>query len=105
MKLDRLASTTQRPSGESSERARSVAPEQIRRVEAQEGIEGDRERSIQQEIATIDPKAIGSFAGEEQVRAGVHRLAARLVVGGGDVANLLKLSVLSARVGKVDESA
>ena len=42
MKLDRLASTTQRLSQESLARARYVAGERIRRVEALEGVEGDR---------------------------------------------------------------
>ena len=51
MKLTRLSSTTQRTTRESSERVRPVDNEQVRRVEVMDGIEGDRQRTLQQEIA------------------------------------------------------
>ena len=65
MKLDRLASTTQRLSRESIERARHVAGERIRRVDALEGVEGDRQRSLQQEMgkSTRAPSAPSMAAG------------------------------------------
>ena len=54
MKLPSLASTTQHPTRESVERVRH-ADEQVRRVELMEGVEGDRQRSLQQELAEIEP--------------------------------------------------
>jgi hypothetical protein len=67
MKLDRLSSTTPRLSQESMVRAHEVAGERIRRVEALEGVEGDRQRSVQQEILSIEPGAISDFNGGERV--------------------------------------
>jgi len=78
MKLDRLTSTTQHLSQESRERARHVAAESIRQVAAMEGVEGDRQRSLQQEVAEFDQKAIASFAGGELVVAAAHEIAAQL---------------------------
>lgn len=66
MKLSRLSSTTQRPTQESIERVRHVDEERIRRVEVMEGVEGDRQRSLQQEMAEIQPAALGDFHGEEK---------------------------------------
>ena len=63
MKLSRLESTTQSHSRDSVERAEQAGAQQIRRVEALEGIEGDKERSLQQERAEVEALAIGDFSG------------------------------------------
>ena len=105
MKLDRLASTTQRPSQESIERARHVAGERIRRVEAQEGVEGDRQRSLQQEISEIEPAAIGAFSGAGQVLLGARELAAQVAALGPAADELFKQSALPLAVKGVDDSA
>ena len=78
MKLDRLDSTTAHFSGDAVARAREAAAGSIRRVEAQEGVEGDRERSLRQELAEIDPRAVGPFAGQAQILDEAHRLAQEL---------------------------
>jgi hypothetical protein len=54
MKLDRLTSTTQQISPNAREHARLVAAGSIAQVAAMEGIEGDRQRSLQQEVAEFD---------------------------------------------------
>ena len=78
MKLPSLASTTQRPTRESVERVQQVAHERIRRVESMEGIEGDRQRSLRQELAEIDPRAVGPFAGQAQVMSDARIIAEQL---------------------------
>ena len=73
MKLDRLSSTTQTLSPESRERARHVADETVLRVGAMEGVEGDRQRSLQQEISDFDQKDVGAFVGGELILAEILR--------------------------------
>ena len=90
MKLDRLTSTTQHLSPESRERARHVADESILRVGAMEGIEGDRQRSLQQEIAEFDQKAVGAFDGGELVLAAAHDVASQLSALGNAANSLVK---------------
>jgi hypothetical protein len=79
MKLTRLSSTTQRTTRESSERLRPLDYEQVRRVEMMEGIEGDRQRTLLQEIAEIDPGAVGDFHGEGRLLQGAREVAAQLL--------------------------
>ena len=62
---------------ESIERVRPVHDEKIRRVEMLEGVEGDRQRSLQQELAEIAPGAIGDFHGGEQVLQEARDMAAQ----------------------------
>ena len=90
MKLTRLASTTQRPTRESIERPRPLDDERIRRVEMLEGIEGDRQRSLQQEIAEIVPGAIADFKGGKQILQEARDMAAQLSSLGPAVDGLIK---------------
>lgn len=91
MKLDRLTSTTTpQLSQEAKARARHVADESIWRVGAMEGAEGDRQRSLQQEIAEFDQRTLAPFAGGEQVLAEAHQLAAQLSSLGVGASALLK---------------
>ena len=90
MKLDRLTSTTQHLSPESRERARHVADETALRVGAMEGIEGDRQRSLQQELADFDPKAVGDFNGGELIMAAAHDVATQLSALGNAANSLVK---------------
>ncbi len=105
MQLNRLASATQRPSQEAIERARHLPDERIRRVEALEGAESDRQRSLQQEIAEIEPGAIGEFSGGEQIMQGAQEVAAQLVSLGAAVDDLIKPSSLTAVIHVIDEQA
>lgn len=105
MQLNRLASTTQRPSQEAIERARHSPDERIRRVEALEGAESDRQRSLQQEIAEIEPGAIGEFNGGEQIMQGAQEVAAQLVNLGAAVDDLIKPSSLTAVIHVIDDQA
>ncbi|WP_265945166.1 hypothetical protein [Dechloromonas sp. A34] len=105
MKLSRLESTTQNHSPEAVERGHRLAGERIRRVEAMEGIEGDRQRSLQQEIAEVDPKAIGPFAGAGHVLEDARAVAAELTLLGTSASGLLKLRALSIPVEWIDDKA
>lgn len=105
MKLNRLASTTQQHSPDAIERVRHVAGQSVRRVEALEGIEGDRQRSLQQEIAEFDAKAIGPFAGDERMLQGARQVAAELTLLGTNRNGLLKLQALSHACVRIDDKA
>lgn len=105
MQLNRLSSTTQRPSQESIERACHLPDERIRRVEALEGAESDRQRSLQQEIAEIEPEAIAAFNGSEQIMQGAHEVAAQLATLGAAVDDLIKPSSLRAVMHGIDDKA
>ena len=96
MKLNRLNSTTQSPPHED---------EAILRVNAMEGIEGDRQRSLQQEINEIDPNAIGAFHGGEHILEDVRQLAAELTALGNQVDHLMKPSAPNVRFHAIDDEA
>ncbi len=105
MKLDRLESTTQHPAREAGAHLRHAADEQVRRVEALEGLEGDRQRSLRQEIAAVDPRAIGPFAGGEQVLADARAVAAQLSQLGAAADDLLRPPGLTPDFNQVDDKA
>lgn len=105
MKLSRLASTTQPHSQEAIERARHVAGESVRRVEALEGVESDRQRSLQQELADFDGRAIGTFEGSKQMLLDARRLATQLTLLGTSHNGLLKLQALSLHCSRIDDQA
>ena len=90
MKLSRLESTTQQHSPEAVERASHAQAQQIRRVEAMEGVVADRQRSLQQELADIDPRAQGPFAGGERILEDTRQLAAQLSELGSESNRLIK---------------
>ena len=104
MKLTRLSSTTQRTSRESSERVRPVDNEQVRRVEVMDGIEGDRQRTLQQEIAEVDPGAVGDFHGQERVRQGARDVAAQLLEFDFGTDSLIKSGVALDRLIGIDDT-
>jgi len=105
MKLSRLASTTQSHSPDAVERGRQLAGERVRRVEAMDGAEGDRQRSLQQEIAAVDPQACAPFAGADHVLADARAVAAQLTLLGTSASGLLKLRALSMPVERIDDKA
>jgi len=105
MKLDRLASTTQRHSPESTERKARAVSERISPVEALDGVESDRGRSLQQELAEIDPAAIGAFHGADQVKLGARKVAEQLAAMGTAVDSLIKPSGLKMGIRGIDDSA
>ena len=106
MKLDRLASTTQRPTQESIDPVRRGERERIRRVELMEGIDGDRERSLRQELAEIDPGATADFAGQDQMRHEASEVAAQLVALGTAIDDLIKPGEVPRQIiPEVDDSA
>jgi len=105
MRLTRLSSTTQRPTQESIERVRHVDDERIRRVEVMEGVEGDRQRSLQQELAEIEPAALGDFHGEEKILQEARDVAAQLLDPDVGTDSLIKPGVPLSRLIGIDDSA
>ena len=103
MKLPSLVSTTQRPTRESVERVRH-ADERVRRVELMEGVEGDRQRSLQQEIDEIEAAAIAPFEGQAQIQREASEAAAQLLALGAAADNLIKSDALPKVLPAVDES-
>ncbi|MBL8430411.1 MAG: hypothetical protein JNJ95_11045 [Dechloromonas sp.] len=104
MKLTSLSSTTQQPTRVSSERVRPLDNERIRRVEVMEGIEGDRQRSLMQEIAEIEPAAVGDFHGEERVMQGAREVAAQLLEMDVGTDSLIKPGVALDRLIGIDDT-
>ena len=63
MKMSRLPSTTQQATPEAAERAALAQAGSVRRVEPMEGVVNERERSLQQDMAEVDPRAVGPYQG------------------------------------------
>lgn len=63
MKSGRLESTTDRYVRPALERSPEVGELDVRRVEALSAIEGDRQRSVRQEMREVDPQDRGALAG------------------------------------------
>jgi len=103
VKLNRLSSTTQRPTRESSEALHPLDVDQVRRVEFMEGVEGDRQRSLQQEIAEIEPDAVGAFHGQAQVLQGAREVAAKLLEMETGTESLIKPGVRLDRLMGIDD--
>lgn len=103
MKLERLDSTTQRHSRDAVERVRHADDETIRRVDALEGIESDRRRSLQQEINEYDARLIAPFEGREMVLEDARRVAAQLTLLGRNLNGLVRLRALSQPLASIDD--
>ena len=67
-----------------------MADETVLRVGAMEGVEGDRQRSLQQEISDFDQKAVGAFDGGELILAAAHDVATQLSTLGNAANSLVK---------------
>lgn len=105
MKLSRLEATTQRHSSVASQRVRHADEENVRRVEAMEGVEDDRQRSLQQELLDFEAPASAPFSGGEGVLQDARQVAAELVLLGNNRNGLLKLQALSHVFSKIDDQA
>jgi hypothetical protein len=105
MTLNRLASTTQSRPTDAGERVRQTPADRIRRVEAMEVIAGDRQRSLQQEIAEVDPNAVGPFRGGERILQETRVVATQLTLLGSNASGLLKLRALSLARRRIDDKA
>lgn len=78
MKLSRLEGKTTAYSRDAMERAAHAGDQAVRRVEAMEGMAGDRERSVRQEVDLIEPGAIGPFEGAGHVLDEARAVAGQL---------------------------
>ncbi|MDD2884932.1 MAG: hypothetical protein PHT48_07825 [Dechloromonas sp.] len=104
MKLARLEATTQTHSADAVARAHAAVDAPVRRVEAMEAVAIDRERSLQQELAEVDPRALGPFAGGERVLADARQVAASLSHL-ADAGALLKTATQAVWPPHVDDEA
>jgi hypothetical protein len=105
MKLGRLDANAQHPSRDAVERVRHVADEVVWHVGAIEGIDADRRRSLQQEIAEIEQKAIGDFEGGDLILADAKAVAEQVSRLGGEVLHLVKPAALDSGFYRVDDKA
>ena len=90
MKLQRLTSTNRSITREAAERARAGAAESHRKVDAQEGTEADRERSLQQEVAAAEARFGAGGEREDQALHSAQALAEELTRLGDAAAQLVK---------------
>ena len=67
-------------------------------------IEGDRQRTLQQEIAEVDPGAVGDFHGQERVRQGARDVAAQLLEFDFGTDSLIKSGVALDRLIGIDDT-
>jgi hypothetical protein len=103
MTVTRLVSTTQRYSRESRERGQLLPGEMYRRVEAGEGVEGDRQRSLRQELDTVSPVAPEPADAQALVHA--QELAAQLLALGDQADKLLQPALPSPQQPAIDDLA
>ena len=89
MKLNPLTLTTS-SSALASPTRMPHATEQVLPVNAMAGLGGDRERSLQQEMACIEAQAIADFAGEELMLEKAQQLAAEVSGLGHHIDVLIK---------------
>lgn len=94
MKLNRFESASYHPaSGDLPERLEAVSGERIRRVEAAEGLENDRQRSLRQELAGQPDPERDSVANDAALTQ-AHHLAAQIVDLGPKADQLICLAAL-----------
>jgi hypothetical protein len=105
MKLDRLTSQSPRHSQESIEWVRPAPGERIRRIDALEGADGDRQRSLQQEMSEIEAGAIGTFNGGAHVLQDAHDLALQVTALGAAADQLIKPGLLPMAAKGIDDLA
>lgn len=89
MTLSRLTTTHPSPTPEAAERARATAGAPPPRVEAAEGTEADRRRSLRQELDEVEAKAVGPFEGQAQVLQSARAVAERLTQLGPEAGTLV----------------
>ena len=104
MNTSRLASTTRQHNPEAVGRTQPAQAPAVRRVEALEAASNERERSLQQEVALIDQKAIGPYQGAERRRAEARALADELLEQ-RNVRQLVRaMDTRGRRPGQIDEN-
>jgi hypothetical protein len=103
MKLNRLESTTRTHNNDAVERPRQLAGDTVQRVEAAQGVEADRQRSLQQELAEFDPRAAGPFEGGERVMQDAREVAAQLATLGPAADAMIKLGPVASAFCQVDD--
>ncbi len=75
----------------------------VPRVESLDIVSQDRKRSLQDEMAEIEPNAIGQFHGEEKVLQSARELAAKLSASSGHISSLVKLDSQPAQIHHIDD--
>ena len=106
MKLNRLESTTEHHSRAAAERSLNAADQDVRRVETMEGVEGDRQRSFQQELAAAATggRPVTADESKEALRD-ARQVAAQMVELHDSASLLVKPEALPAGFKLIDERA
>ena len=105
MKLNPLTASPQRPAPDTAAHLHA-ADHRLLRVDAQEGVEADRQRSLQQELNEFEQSAIAPFHGSEHILADTRDLASKLTQMGAQAEQLMKPSgQLLRKLRAVDEAA
>lgn len=90
MKLAPLSSGARTQAYKSLASMSHVVENKVHRVEALDSSSPDRKRSLQDEIAEIEPSAIGQFHGNERILQNARELAAELSALSGHISSLVK---------------
>ncbi len=106
MKLNRFESASHHPSsGDMPERLAAAPGERIRRVEASDGLENQRQRSLRQELAG-QPEVPQEPAANDVVARQAHHLATQIIDLGPQADQLVQVSVIeNSGLHTVDDSA
>lgn len=109
MKLGRLVSETAFSGREGLQVATPATALALHPVAAGEGLGGDRERSLQEEIAAIEALAIGEFEGQDKAREAAqedaHEVAAQIAGLGEQAGKLLSPQGLATHWNALDDRA
>lgn len=109
MKLGRLVSETAFTAREGLAVHVPSATLALHPVAGGEGLGGDRERSLQEEMAAIEALAIGEFSGEDKAREAAqedaHAVAAQIAGLGEQAGKLLSPQGLATHWNALDDQA
>jgi hypothetical protein len=90
MKLNELSSRSRPQSSHTLTEPEQSVDSKIHRVEALDNVSADRKRSLQEEMAEIEPNAIGAFHGKERILEETKELAAELAGMSSQLSKLVK---------------
>lgn len=103
MKLAPLPSGARKQAYSSLASLSHMVENKVHRVEALDSSSPDRKRSLQDEMAEIEPNAIGLFHGNERILQNARELAAELSALSGHISTLVKPGNHLAQIHRIDD--
>lgn len=104
MKLERTQPAAQRPPATTGGQPTAhAAAGQVAPVDASSGVDPDRERSLRQELDSVEAMAVGDFHGEARILADAHSLAMQLAASHGE--HLIRPAFAAHLMPHVDDNA